>query len=292
VNHNEAEKQDKEIAERRDGDMVAILVTVRSRIPSSFYPNFECLVQACLFSITVAAFTIESYNMLSLDLYAENMPLSTHILSSLSQRLVSASNGTPLPWQNVAFQGNALFEPSATAIGINMLWSLSLVLSLSTVLSILSVLSATSAEQSHRHFPEIAQLRVAPHKYGYTCEGSRPSRAVETVLYLSIFLFIVGLTDFLLFINTTVAFHVLLGFISVFSFACFVSTALPSLCLTGPRRNPLPTFAWRMSQILVLVILVLVGQIADSFMNLCRRFGIRLFCVQQGLLRLGDAIGT
>ena len=85
---------------------------------------------------------------------------------------------------------------------------------------------------------------------------------MPTSLHLSIFLFIVGLIDFLLLINKTVAFCVL-GYFSAFSFACLVFTALPNHYLNNPRRTSLPGFAWRISLILVLAVLVVVVEIGS-----------------------------
>jgi hypothetical protein len=222
--------------------------------------------------------------MLPYDLCGATMPMTTHIIS-LSQRHVNASNGTPLCWQSVAFQGSPSLKTSVSAIRINVLWFLSLVLGLTTVLS------ATSTRS--RRFPEIPRHYIAPNKYAYILLRSRPHRTVETALHLSFFLFIAGLIDFLLSINKTIALCVL-GFVPTFSSVYVVSIALPSPYY-GPRSNS-PSLVSRISQTFVLVVLVLVCQIGNSFMTLCRRFGIRLFCTRESFLMLlprpRDTIGT
>jgi len=250
---------------------------------SSFFciSHLERPVKACLFSVTVAAFAVESYDMSSLDFRNEFIPLSTHILS-LSQRPVNASNVTPRHWENVA--GNAPFKPLVFPIRINVLWFLSLVLILATGLS------AALAPQLQQHFSEIPERHGAPHKYAsISVSRPPPARAVETALhipiFLSVFLFIAGLIDFLLSINKTVAFCVL-GSIPALPFVCLACTALPSLYPYEARHDSLPRFPWRVSQILGVIVLIVVGQVGDTFMTFCRRFGIRPFCPQQSILVL------
>lgn len=208
----------------------------------------DALVFTSLFSTTVAIFLMESYKLLPPD-------LNNAIIASLSQitkQLASISNVTP--FQNVIFQNNAPFKPSASAIRINVTWLLSLVLSLTHALSVAYPLSG---------FP---QYHGARHNYPRTLRGierSRPPRVVDsmpTLLHLSIILFIAGLIDFLLLTNKIVAFCVL-GYVSAFSFACLVFTALSSLYLDNPRRTSLPEFAWRISLIIVLAVLVFVVEI-------------------------------
>lgn len=110
----------------------------------------------------------------------------------------------------------------------------------------------------------------AQDNYPHTLHGierSRPPRVVDsmpTLLHLSIFLFIAGLIDFLLLTNKIVAFCVL-GSVSAFSFACLIFTALSSLYPGNPRRTSLPEFAWRVSLIIFLAILVSVVEIGGLF---------------------------
>jgi hypothetical protein len=201
-------------------------------------------VQTSLFSTTVAIFLTESYKLLPRD-------LNNAIMASLSQmahQLVSISNVAP--FQNVIFQNNAPFKPPASAIRINVTWLLSLVLGLTHALSVAYPLSG------------FAQYHGARHNYPPTLHGierSRPPRVVDpmpTLLHLSIFLFIAGLIDFLLLTNKIVAFCVL-GYLSAFSFACLVFTAFSS----HPRRTSLPEFAWRISLVIILAVLVSVVEI-------------------------------
>lgn len=205
-------------------------------------------MQASLFSVTVAIFLMESYKLLTPDF---NNAI-TASLTQIAEQLVSISNG--VPFQNVVVQTNASFKPTASAIRINVTWLLSLVLSLAYALS---------AARPYRGF---AQHHGARHKYAYllrSIEEPKPSRVVDTMptfLHLSVFLFVAGLIDFLLLINKTVAFCVL-GYFSAFSFACLVFTALPTHYVGDPRRPSLPGFAWRISLILLIAVLVVVVEI-------------------------------
>ena len=289
MDHTEVERRIKVIEERRRENTFTIVVTVSSGIPPFFISDLKHPVKGYLYSVTVAAFVIESYNTFSLDFCDEFMLLSTHILS-LSQGPVNASNVTLRQWHNVtvAFQGNAPFKPLASATRIDVLWIFSLVLVLVTVLS------AALAPQLQRPFSEIAKQHEAPHKYAPISEsgsGLPPARAVETALqipmFLSAFLFIAGLIDFLLSINKAVAFCVL-GSVPALPFICLACTALPSICPYETYPDTLRRFrvVGRVSQIFGLIVLIVVRQIGDTFMMLCRRFGVKPFCAQQSVLVL------
>jgi Family of unknown function (DUF6535) len=191
---------------------------------------------------------MESYKLLPPDL--NNAIVAS--LSQIAQQLVSISNVTP--FQNVIVQNNAPFKPPASAIRINVTWLLSLVLSLTHALSVAYPLSGFTQYHGARH--------NYPRKL-HGIERSRPPRVADsmpTLLHLSIFLFIAGLIDFLLLTNKIVAFCVL-GYVSAFSFACLVFTALSNLYSDNPRRTSLPEFAWRISLIIVLAVLVFIVEI-------------------------------
>ena len=168
-------------------------------------------------------------------------------LSQLAQQLVSISNVTA--FQNVVVQHVVPFKPPASAIRINVTWLLSLLLSLTQGLSAAYPLSGLAQyHRARRNYPDTL----------HGIERSRPPRVVDsmpTLLRLSIFLFIAGLIDFLLLTNQIVALCVL-GYVSAFSFACLVFTALSSLHPTS-----LPEIAWRISLIILLAVLVFVVEI-------------------------------
>ncbi|KAH9023993.1 hypothetical protein EDB84DRAFT_1248280, partial [Lactarius hengduanensis] len=210
------------------------------------------LVFTGLFSSVVATFLAISYN----DLFPDT---TKTLLAQISRQLVDISNGVSS--QEDATFSNDSFTPSASAIRVNVIWFLSL------VLSIVSALNATLFQQWARRYLEITRRRVAPHKRArtraYMFDGiadfkmSRAVKAMPMLLHLSIFLFFAGLIDFLWNANSTVGCWIL-GFISVFTFAYLVLTVLPNLYLNCPYSTPLSELSWRLSQHLLLLILHLI----------------------------------
>ncbi|KAI9447627.1 hypothetical protein H4582DRAFT_1802132, partial [Lactarius indigo] len=93
----EAEKQDEKVYQGLKGDADGILVFTG------------------LFSATVAAFIVESYKKLSPD----SSDTTNALLTRISQQLVNISSGTPLA--SVAAQNSQPFEPTASAIRVNVL---------------------------------------------------------------------------------------------------------------------------------------------------------------------------
>ncbi|KAH9164089.1 hypothetical protein EDB89DRAFT_2234088 [Lactarius sanguifluus] len=103
---------------------------------------------------------------------------------------------------------------------------------------------------------ELARRRGAPHKRArmrayifYGIKGFKMTRAIEAMpalLHLSVFLFFAGLIDFLIPINTTVAYFNL-GWIGLFAAAYAILTILPNLRLNCPYCTPLSGTTWRLS---------------------------------------------
>ncbi|KAI0058232.1 hypothetical protein BV25DRAFT_1994376, partial [Artomyces pyxidatus] len=100
------EKTDRDLAEDWKGNTDGILIITG------------------LFSATVAAFVIDSYKNLQPDPNSATIAL----LSQISAQLAAASNGTHLPFPSPIV---STFQPSSSAIRINILWFLSLILSVS-----------------------------------------------------------------------------------------------------------------------------------------------------------------
>ncbi|KAH8987571.1 hypothetical protein EDB86DRAFT_2106920 [Lactarius hatsudake] len=240
----EAEKEDKEITENWKGDTEGILVFTG------------------LFSATVASFIIESYKQLSLD----SDVTTNALLTQISQQLANTSNGTP--FAGVGTQNSQPFKPTASAVRVNVMWFLSLVLSLTCALS------ATLMQQWARRYQELARRRGAPHKRARMrayifdgIKGFRMTRAIEAMpmlLHLSVFLFFAGLIDFLIPINTTVAYFTL-GWIALFALAYVILTILPNLRLNCPYRTPLSGITWRISQFFILRIFLTIRGIEGIF---------------------------
>ena len=155
------------------------------------------MLKTGLFSATVAAFIIESYKQLSPD----PGDTTNALLTQLSVQLVNISNGIPLP--SIAAQRSQPFKPTASAVKVNVLWFLSLILSLNCALS------ATLMQQWARRYRELAQRRGAFHRRGrmraYIFDGIDRfgmAQAVATMpmlLHISVFLFFAGLVEFRMF---------------------------------------------------------------------------------------------
>ncbi|KAN0137349.1 hypothetical protein V8E53_004794, partial [Lactarius tabidus] len=219
----EAEKADTEVIERWKSDTNGILVFTG------------------LFSATVASFIVESYQNLSPD----SADTTNALLAQISQQLVNISNGTPLP--SVVAQRTPPFKPSASAIRVNALWFLSLILSLNCALS------ATLMQQWARRYQELGQRRGTFHKRGrmraYIFHGihrfkmARAVATMPTLLHISVFLFFAGLVEFLFPIQATVA-YVTLGCIGLFTLAYAVLTVLPNIYLSCPYATPLSGSMW------------------------------------------------
>ncbi|KAI9457988.1 hypothetical protein BJY52DRAFT_447096 [Lactarius psammicola] len=239
----EAEKQDNEVTESWKGDTEGILVFTG------------------LFSATVAAFIIESYKLLS----PNSGDTTNALLAQISGQLVNISNGTPLT--SVAAQSSLPFKPTASAVKVNVLWFLSLILSLNCALS------ATLMQQWARRYRELAQRRGATHRRGrmraYIFDGLNRfgmAQAVATMprlLHISVFLFFAGLVEFLFPIYTTVAYSTL-GCILAFALAYTILTVLPNIFLNCPYGTPLSGYTWRISHFSVFVFLRIILEIRKS----------------------------
>ncbi|KAN0133856.1 hypothetical protein V8E53_008351 [Lactarius tabidus] len=112
-------------------------------------------------------------------------------------------------------QSGQLFKPTASAVRVNVLWFLSLTVSLSCALL------ATLVQQWARRYVRLMQCPRALHRRGriraYLFNGINRFRmtgfvaTMPKLLYISFFLFLAGLVDFLFSINTTVAYGALGG---------------------------------------------------------------------------------
>jgi len=258
----EAEKQDAQVTENWKGDTDGILVFVSpSPVHHVCVRRLNRILKTGLFSATVAAFIIESYKLLSPD----SGDTTNALLTQISGQLLNISNGTPLT--SVVTQSSQPFKPTSSAVRVNVLWFLSLVLSLNCALS------ATLMQQWARRYQELAQRRGATHRRGrmraYIFDGLNRfgmAQAVATMprlLHISVFLFFAGLVEFLFPIYTTVA-YATLGCIVGFALAYAVLTVLPNIYLNCPYGTPLSGYTWRISQFFVFVFLRTILEIRKS----------------------------
>ena len=129
-------------------------------------------------------------------------------------------------------------------------------------------------QQWARRYQELAQRRGAFHRRGrmraYLFDGinrfgmARAVATMPTLLHISVFLFFVGLVEFLFPIYTTVA-YATLGCIGVFALAYAILTVLPNICLNCPYGTPLSGFTWRISQVSVIGYLWTILKIEGLF---------------------------
>jgi hypothetical protein len=198
----------------------------------------------------VAAFIIESYKQLQ----SNSSDTTVLLLAQISQRLAALSTGTQfsMPY---GLPGQP-FQPSASAVRVNVAWFLSLALSLSCALL------ATLMQQWVRRYLQASQPWYAPYKRArirtFFAEGvdrfglPRAVEALPALLHASVFLFFAGLVDFLININHTVAFS-LLSAVAVVASAYFLFTALPLVFPNSPYQTPLTTLLWLFQQMTLLV---------------------------------------
>jgi hypothetical protein len=208
------------------------------------------IVKTGLFSGIVTVFVTISY----VDLYPSSAETTNFLLEQILRQLKNGTN-------SVEVVSPPQFVPSATTIRVTMIWFLSLVCSLA------SAIYATLFQQWSRRYLELTRHRVAPHKRArtraYMFNGiasfkmSRAVKAMPMLLHISIFLFLAGLIDFMLHVNSTVGKWVL-GFISAFSLAYLALTVLPNIYLNCPYSTPMSELSWRSSQRLLLFTLYLI----------------------------------
>jgi hypothetical protein len=182
----------------------------------------------------VAAFIIESYKQLQ----PSSSDAVILLLAQISQQLAALSSSTSITIPP-GLAGED-FRPSASAVRVNILWFISLVLSLACALL------ATLMHQWVRRYLQASQRRYAPYKRAriraFFAEGVErfglPAavEALPALLHVSVFLFFAGMVDFLININHTVALF-LLSAVAVLASTYFLFTALPLVYPDSPYKT-------------------------------------------------------
>jgi len=167
----------------------------------------------------------------------------------MSGQLAAISNGsvvsTPSPFPP--------FRPSPGSIRLNALWFLSLCLSLTCALV------ATLMQQWSRNYLRMAQAHCSDpaaqaRMRAFAFDGvskfhmSRALELVPLLLHVSVFLFFLGMIEFLFPINDTVMF-VVLGFVIAVVCAYLLLTIFPFSYLNFPYSTPLSPLVWRLIDI-------------------------------------------
>jgi hypothetical protein len=108
--------------------------------------------QSGLFSGVITAFIIDGYKNLSPNSGTATVTLLAHI----SEQLAAASNGSHV----AALAPTNSFQPTWTAVRVNIFWFFSLALALTCALA------ATLVQQWARNYLQVINRRPAPHKKG------------------------------------------------------------------------------------------------------------------------------
>ncbi|KAI0248285.1 hypothetical protein BJV78DRAFT_1284904 [Lactifluus subvellereus] len=220
-----SEKHDRELIDTWKGDADGILIFTG------------------LFFSTVASFIIESYKTLRQD----SGDATVQILSQISGQLAAIANGTVLSTPPPSPQ----FHPSPRSVRVNALWFLSLCLSLTCALL------ATLMQQWSRNYIQMAQGHhsdpaAQARLRAYVFDGvskfhmSHTLGLVPLLLHISVFLFLLGMVEFLFPINNTVTF-VVLGFVIAMVCTYLLFTVFPLACLNFPYSTPLSPLVWRLT---------------------------------------------
>ncbi|KAF8487239.1 hypothetical protein DFH94DRAFT_621710, partial [Russula ochroleuca] len=165
------------------------------------------LIFAGLFSAALTAFIIDRYQNLQPNPAQQSayfQQQSTILLNQISHQLVSL--GAQIP-SNLSLPGPTL-SPSRSDVRVNTCWFISLVSSLSAAL--LATLVQRWARyhmhvfQRYGHPLKIARIRQYLHEGVERWHMLAIAEAVPGLVHISLFLFLIGLADFLLTTHTVV----------------------------------------------------------------------------------------
>jgi hypothetical protein len=236
-----AEEEDNKMAERWKADADGILIFVSASNISSYTAYINTILQTGLFSASVAALAAVSVQ----DLKLNPQDTSAFYLENIYQLLVDANLSSAILSARVK---PPIFVPSRSAIWVNSLWFLSLVISLTCAL-----LATLLKQWAHRYINITQPPRYRPHKRAriraFIAEGVEKLHlpwaveALPALLHLSLFLFFAGLLIYLSNIHHTV-FNVTVWWVglSVGGYTCI--TFIPIFRHDSPYYAPLSTSVW------------------------------------------------
>jgi hypothetical protein len=207
--------------------------------------------QAGLFSAALTAFIIDSKQALKpnpSDQMVYYLKQNVDLLSQISQQIAIvvpqfAISAPPPPFPT--------FNPSASNIRVNVFWFMALAFSLS------AALLAILVQQWVRDYMHVFQRYSDPLKSArirqYLYEGSEGwympvlAEAVPGLLHVSLFLFFLGLGDFVLNINTTVGISTAVP-IGITGVLYIFTTFAPVLYPQSPYQNSFSGLVWYIVQ--------------------------------------------
>src|SRR6266850_794423 len=204
--------------------------------------------QAGLFSAVVTAFIIDSKQNLKArpeDKMEYYFQQNNALLDQISRQIsfiapqLSIPSTPPAPFPD--------FKPSASDIRVNVFWFMALIFSL------FAALLATLVQQWVRDYMYVFQRYTDPLKRArvrqYLHEGSERwcmrivAEAVPGLLQVSLFLFFVGLCDFVLNINTKVGVSTTTP-IAIAGLLYVLTTVIPVINMRWPYRNSFSGLLW------------------------------------------------
>ena len=247
-----------------------------SHLCESLFPHvvplrtFTLRSKTGLFSAAAATLVAVSVQ----DLKPNPQDMSAFYLASIYQ-ILADSNGSQVLIPLTLPNPSTPFSPPTSAIWVNSLWFLSLVISLTCALL------ATLLQQWARRYMKVIQTRYSPHKRAriraFFAEGVEKLHlpwAVEALpglLHLSLFLFFAGLAVFLFNINHTV-FNVTISWVGFCTCMYMCITLMPMFWHDSPYYAPLSSSAWYLYTGILFTLFRILRRVADR----CKlRYSIR-----------------
>ena len=237
-----AGEEDKKMTENWKGDAEGILIFVSRHFTCGALRTFTPRLKTGLFSAAVATLVAVSVQ----DLKPSSQDISAFYLANIYQ-ILADSNGSRMLIPPTLPNPSIPFSPPTSAVWVNSLWFLSLVISLTCALL------ATLLQQWARRYMKVIQTRYAPHKRAriraFFAEGVDKLHlpwaveALPALLHLSLFLFFAGLAVFLFNINHTV-FKVVISWVCLCTGVYMCITFMPIFRHDSPYYAPLSSSAW------------------------------------------------
>ena len=228
--------------------MDGVLIFVRSHI--SILLRADCVNgrnrQAGLFSAALTAFIIDRYQNIQPSPAQQSayfQQQSTILLNQISHQL--ASLGAQIP-SNLSVPGPTLI-PSQSDVRVNTCWFISLVSSLTAAL--LATLVQRWARyhmhvfQRYGHPLKIARIRQYLHEGVERWHMLAIAEAVPGLVHISLFLFFIGLADFLLNTHKTVGILTICPII-ICGTIYIIGTVVPLTSPQSPYRTSFTGLAW------------------------------------------------
>ncbi|KAF8597524.1 hypothetical protein BDV93DRAFT_426914, partial [Ceratobasidium sp. AG-I] len=191
---------------------------------------------AALFSAIVTAFVIESYKSLQPDTAAITAAATIQIVQILQQGGIGQQPSLPVQDNSTSLA----FQPTATAVLVNVTWFLSLSLSVSVTLIAVLVKQWSEKFLSGRLAPPSVQARIRQARYDKLrfCRTEDIVLALPGIMHASLGLFLVGLVIFLQDLNHIV-FIPVLAVVVLASTLYTVATFMPLVIPFCPYSTPL-----------------------------------------------------